>query len=107
MCNMVYTWQRIAKLMPLYPADCRSMAAVENWLFLLHLNLMTNVNVLFDVYLQNVTEVKHCFGSYTLLTVPTAAVEDYLLRKQKGETECGVVKAISGHSDLLEGQYEG
>ena len=60
-----------------------------------------------DVCLQNLTTVQHSFGSYTLQTVATATVEDYLLQKKEGETACGVVKAISGHSDLVAGQYEG
>ncbi|XP_076468589.1 histidine protein methyltransferase 1 homolog [Babylonia areolata] len=55
--------------------------------------------------LQNLTTVQHKFGSHTLLTVTTAAVEDFLLQQKSDDS--GVVQAISGHTDLIAGQYEG
>ncbi|KAK7110097.1 histidine protein methyltransferase 1 homolog [Littorina saxatilis] len=55
---------------------------------------------------QKLQKKQHTFGKHTLLTVTTAAVEDYLLQQKKEET-CEVVQAITGHSDLVAGQYEG
>lgn len=58
--------------------------------------------------LKTLAKVEHAFGTYLLTTLSSTALENYLMcEKESVQDSCNVIKAISVHSDLVAGQYEG